>query len=134
MLFRVFCFYDFQPFRRDEIYGSFATLFVVYFAYLSKFLHTFANQHEIFPSFALALILIFVILLALVLTAVGFSGAQNATLSLSVVDDEGSAVSGATVQLAGSDATYLSNEFGVVPDITVPLGTTVTVNATSAPN
>lgn len=84
---------------------------------------------EIFPSFALFLILIFVLLLALILGFAGFVGLQQSTLKLSVVDGQGNAVSGAQVEIQGINDTYYSNEFGLVPDIVVPFGAAISVKA-----
>jgi len=85
---------------------------------------------EIFPSFALFLILIFILILALILGFAGFVGLQQSTLKLSVVDGRGDAVSGAQIELEGIDGTYYSNDFGLVPNIIVPYGATINIKAT----
>jgi|GEM_PF-1507694 len=84
---------------------------------------------EVFPSFALFLILIFIILLSLLLGVFGFIGGSQATLSLSVVDEEGNMVSGASVELAGIDEVFYTNDFGLITDLSVPFGATISVKA-----
>ncbi len=84
---------------------------------------------EVFPSFALFLILFFILILVLLLGVFGFTSTTAATLNLSVVDNEGNPVSYAEVNLKGNNETYYTNEYGLVEPIQVILGRQVSVTA-----
>ncbi|MBT4191793.1 MAG: hypothetical protein HOE11_00645, partial [Candidatus Diapherotrites archaeon] len=85
---------------------------------------------NVVPSFALLLIIILILVLLAGVSAFGvIGGGQEATLQLSVVDALGNGVDGATITLQGIDQTYYSNAFGLVDEINVPLGYTVSVTA-----
>ncbi len=84
---------------------------------------------SVIPTFALFLIIIFLILLFAGYALLGGIAPATATLKLSVVDSDGMGVSGATVTVEGVDGEFYSNDFGLIEDLIVPFNSTLEVNA-----
>ena len=84
---------------------------------------------NVIPSFALFLIIIFLVLLLTITGLFGIVTQSQATLKLSIVDSDGGAVSEAKVIVQGIDRELISNEFGLVEAVTVPFNTTIEVTA-----
>ncbi|HNV01347.1 MAG TPA: hypothetical protein PKK60_02890, partial [archaeon] len=82
---------------------------------------------QVFPSFALFLILFFILLLIISLGLFGIVGTQQSTLTLSVVDESGAPISFAEVKIEGINKTYYTNDFGLVEPVIVTLGRTLNV-------
>lgn len=84
---------------------------------------------NVVPSFALFLIIIFLMLLMLTTNLFGAIGGAEATLRLSVVDSDGASVSGAKVTLAGIEGEYYTNEFGLIQELSVPFNSVIEITA-----
>jgi hypothetical protein len=85
---------------------------------------------NVVPSFALLLILIFILILLLIIGSFGLVLGGESILKLTVVDAAGNGVSAAAIEIEGVEGTFFSNDFGLVDDITVPAGYTITLRAT----
>ncbi|MFA5741341.1 MAG: hypothetical protein WC874_00535, partial [Candidatus Izemoplasmatales bacterium] len=86
---------------------------------------------SVVPSFALFLVLIIIILLLLGLFMVGFIGpGQVATLKLTVSDESGNPIEGASIALSGPfELEATSNAYGLIQDVEVPLNSTIKIVA-----
>ena len=84
---------------------------------------------RVVPSFALFLILVFILLLVAAIAMMGMLSAQSATLKLTVIDKDGKGVEGAEVSLEGREGVYYSNDYGLVEDINVNLYDRINVSA-----
>ncbi len=83
---------------------------------------------EIVPSFALLIVLVIILLLLFGLSLFAI-GQQEAVLKITVVNNDGAGISGAKVSLEGIEETFYSNDFGLIQDIIVPYGYTISVTA-----
>ena len=84
---------------------------------------------NIIPSFALFLIVLFLFLLFVGFVLVGGITTTQSTLKLSVVDEDGKGISGASVTIEGITQEYTSNDFGAIDPINLPFNSTVNVTA-----
>jgi len=84
---------------------------------------------SIIPTFAIFLIIIFLILLFAGYALLGGLISASAILKLSVVDSDGVGVSGATVTIEGMEGEFYSNDFGLVQDIPVSFSSILNVTA-----
>jgi hypothetical protein len=84
---------------------------------------------QVFPSFALFLILFFILILLLTLGIFGFAGTQQASLTLTIVAESGEKVNAAEITINEGTEKFYSNQFGLVKPITVQLGKEVKVRA-----
>ncbi len=82
----------------------------------------------IVPSFALFLILIFILLLVFSNIMFGAISAGQTEINVQVVDNFGSPVEGATVKIAGIDKTLTTDVFGLTENVTLNYGQ---INATA---
>ncbi len=82
---------------------------------------------QVFPSFALFLILFFILILLLTLGLFGFVGNGQATLTLTVVTETGEKINGAEITINDGTEKYYSNQYGLVKPITVQLGKEISV-------
>ncbi|MFA6268412.1 MAG: hypothetical protein WC652_01235, partial [archaeon] len=79
------------------------------------------------PTFALFLIIIFILLLLLSGGLFNMFVSTQSTLRLSVVENDGTAISGATVSIQGIETPLVTNDFGVVEPVIVQFNSTVEV-------
>jgi hypothetical protein len=85
---------------------------------------------NVIPSFALFLILIFLILLLIGGSILGLTGgAAQATLKVSVVDSSGNSISGALVTIEGISEEFTTNDYGLISPVLVPLNSLVNIDA-----
>ena len=77
---------------------------------------------SIVPSFALFLILIFIILLLLGNLMFGIISAGQAEINVNVVDNFGTPIEGATVEIAGVNTALITNTFGLTENVLVNYG------------
>ncbi|MFA5763582.1 MAG: hypothetical protein WC915_02115 [archaeon] len=84
---------------------------------------------EVVPSFALLIVLLLIIILLITISSFGLVANQEAILRLNIIDNDGAGISDAQITIDGIDDTFYSNNFGLVSDISVPYGYTVSVTA-----
>ncbi|MCX6803866.1 MAG: hypothetical protein NTY48_04835 [Candidatus Diapherotrites archaeon] len=81
------------------------------------------------PTFALFLIIIFLILLFAGINLMGALNAQSAILKIKVLDADGIGISGANVTVDGFTVPFISNEIGYIDDLNVPLNSVLNITA-----
>jgi len=85
---------------------------------------------EVVPSFALFLVLIFVLIILFLIMLSGTLITQEATLILTVEDSTGNSIANAELDFASPiNDIFYSNQFGQVEDIIAPLGTSISLIA-----
>jgi LysM repeat protein len=76
----------------------------------------------IVPSFALFLILIFILLLIFATTMFGALGPNSTPITVNVVDSSGNPIDGASVTISGINDTLTTNAFGLTKEINLNFG------------
>jgi hypothetical protein len=76
----------------------------------------------IVPSFALFLILIFILLLLVATSMMGFVNSNQIGVSIQVIDSYGSPIEGARVEIKGINEQLVTNEYGLTREINLNLG------------